>query len=98
MVFLTRPGAIGVQDKASAVGDAVLLSLGEEGAVPITRAGCWIWWSAGRRLRGSTRKFRATDLSENDAKQQAVDLNVTFKQYGQRNDEDRCEPRPSVPD
>jgi hypothetical protein len=33
--------------------------------------------------------WRATDLSEYDAQQQAADLNVTFNQYGQRNEEDR---------
>jgi hypothetical protein len=28
--------------------------------------------------------WRATDLSENEAKQQAADKNVIFNQYGQR--------------
>jgi hypothetical protein len=35
--------------------------------------------------------WRATDLSENDAHQQAADLNVIFNQYGQRNEEDHRE-------
>jgi len=28
--------------------------------------------------------WKATDLSENEARQQAADLNVVFNQYGQR--------------
>jgi hypothetical protein len=41
--------------------------------------------------------WRATDLSENEAKQQAADMNVTFNQYGQRNPEDRREVNPPLP-
>jgi|SRR5215203_1601838 hypothetical protein len=40
--------------------------------------------------------WRATDLSENDALQQAADLNVTFNQYGQRDQADRLEVTPPI--
>src|SRR5215204_1883665 len=40
--------------------------------------------------------WRATDLSENDALQQAADLNVTFNQYGQRDQADRLEVAPPI--
>jgi hypothetical protein len=40
--------------------------------------------------------WRATDLSEDDAHQQAADLNVIFNQYGQRNEEDRREVNPPI--
>lgn len=33
--------------------------------------------------------WRASDLSEDDTQLQAADLNVTFNQYGQRDEEDR---------
>jgi hypothetical protein len=39
----------------------------------------------------------ATDLNENEAKQQAVDLNVTFNHCGQRNAVDRRRVSPPVP-
>jgi hypothetical protein len=40
--------------------------------------------------------WRATDLAENDAQQQAADLNVTFNQDGQRNEDDRREVNPPI--
>jgi hypothetical protein len=40
--------------------------------------------------------WRARDLSEDDAQQQAADLNVTFNQYGQRNEEDRRRVDPPI--
>jgi hypothetical protein len=40
--------------------------------------------------------WRATDLSENDAVQQAADLNVIFNQYGQREQADRLEVKPPI--
>ncbi len=40
--------------------------------------------------------WRATDLGEDEARQQAADLNVTFNQYGQRNEEDRHEVKPPI--
>ncbi len=40
--------------------------------------------------------WRATDLSEVDAQQQAADLNVTFNQYGQRNEDDRRRVDPPI--
>ena len=36
-------------------------------------------------------------LSESDAKRTAADLDVTFNQYGQRNDEDRREVSQPIP-
>ena len=38
----------------------------------------------------------ATDLAEDDARQQAADLNVTFNQYGQRDQADRREVSPPI--
>jgi hypothetical protein len=40
--------------------------------------------------------WRATYLSENEAHQQAAELNVIFNQYGQRNEEDRREVNPPI--
>jgi hypothetical protein len=40
--------------------------------------------------------WRATDLSEDDAQEQAANLNVIFNQYGQRNEEDRREVSPPI--
>ena len=40
--------------------------------------------------------WRATDLAEDDARQQAADLNVTFNQYGQRDQADRREVSPPI--
>ena len=45
---------------------------------------------------GGVMGWRATDLSEDDARQQAEDLNVIFNQYGQRNEEDRREVNPPI--
>jgi hypothetical protein len=44
---------------------------------------------------GGVMGWRATDLSENDAIQQAADLNVIFNQYGQR-EPDRLEVKPPI--
>ena len=38
--------------------------------------------------------WRVTDLAEHEAHQQAADLNVTFNQYGQRDQADRIEVNP----
>jgi hypothetical protein len=40
--------------------------------------------------------WRATDLAEDEALQQAADLNVTLNQYGQRNEEDRRKVDPPI--
>jgi hypothetical protein len=53
-------------------------------------SGVWGLWD------GGVMSWKATDLSENEAKQQAADLNVTFNQYGQRNQDDRREVKPPV--
>ena len=37
-----------------------------------------------------------TDLCENEAKQQAADLNVIYNQYGQRAEKDRREVKPPI--
>jgi hypothetical protein len=37
-----------------------------------------------------------TDLVEHEAHQQAADLNVTFNQYGQRDQADRTEVNPPI--
>jgi hypothetical protein len=47
-------------------------------------------------LRNGAMGWRATDPSENDAHQQAADLNVIFNQYGQRNEEDHREVDPPI--
>jgi hypothetical protein len=41
-------------------------------------------------------ELRATDLAEDDARQQAADLNVIFNQYGQRDQADRREVSPPI--
>jgi hypothetical protein len=41
-------------------------------------SGVWGIWD------GGVMSWRATDLSENEAKQQAADMNVVYNQYGQR--------------
>jgi hypothetical protein len=38
---------------------------------------------------GGVMGWRATDLTEDEAHEQAADMNVTFNQYGRRADEDR---------
>jgi hypothetical protein len=40
--------------------------------------------------------WRVTDLAEHEAHQQAADLNVTFNQYGQRDQTDRIEVNPPI--
>jgi hypothetical protein len=40
--------------------------------------------------------WRVTDLAEHEAHQQAADLNVTFNQYGQRDQADRIEVNPPI--
>jgi hypothetical protein len=40
--------------------------------------------------------WRATDFAEDDARQQAADRNVTFNQYGQRDQADRREVSPPI--
>jgi hypothetical protein len=39
---------------------------------------------------------RSTDLSEDEAHQQAANLNLMFSQYGQRTEADRVEVQPPV--
>jgi len=40
--------------------------------------------------------WRATDLAEDEAQQQAADLNVIYHQYGQREQKDRREVKPPI--
>ena len=40
--------------------------------------------------------WRVTDLAEHEAHEQAADLNVTFNQYGQRDQADRIEVKPPI--
>jgi hypothetical protein len=40
--------------------------------------------------------WRATDLSEDEAQEQAADLNVAFNQYGRRAEEDCREVNPPI--
>jgi hypothetical protein len=40
--------------------------------------------------------WRATDLSEDEAHEQAANLNVIFSQYGQRDQADRLEVNPPI--
>jgi hypothetical protein len=49
----------------------------------------WIW-------DGGVMSWRATDLAEDDGRQQAADLTVTFNQYGQRDQADRREVSPPI--
>jgi hypothetical protein len=44
---------------------------------------------------GGVMSWRATDLAEDDARQQAAGLNVTFNQYRQRDQADRREVSPA---
>jgi hypothetical protein len=61
-------------------------------AVP--RSPRWVWrvgvFDAG--VMG----WRATDLSEDEAHEQAANLNVIFSQYGQRDQADRLEVNPPI--
>jgi hypothetical protein len=45
---------------------------------------------------GGVMSWHATELAEDDARQQAADLNVTFNQYGQRDQADRREVSPPI--
>jgi hypothetical protein len=45
---------------------------------------------------GGVMGWRATDLGEEDAHQQAADLNVIYNQYGQRDQVDRLEVKPPI--
>ena len=56
-----------------------------------TGSGIWGVWD------GGVMSWKATDLSENEAKRQAADLNVVFNQYGPRDAADRREVRPPIP-
>ena len=47
-------------------------------------------------IDGGVMSWRATDLAEDDARQQPADLNVTFNQYGQRDQADRKEVSPPI--
>ena len=53
-------------------------------------SGIWGIWD------GGTMSWRATDLSEDAAHQQAADLNVIHNQYGQREQADRLEVKPPI--
>ena len=53
-------------------------------------SGVWGIFYAG--VRG----WRITDLAEQEAHQQAADLNVTFNQYGQHDQADRTEVNPPI--
>lgn len=46
---------------------------------------------------GGVMSWLATDLSENDAKQQAADRNVIFNQWGQRDQNERRPVDPPMP-
>ena len=45
---------------------------------------------------GGVMSWHATDLAEDDGRQQAADLNVTFNQYGQRDQADCREGSPPI--
>jgi hypothetical protein len=53
-------------------------------------SGVWVIWD------GGVMSWRATDLAEDEPGQQAADLNVTFNQYGQRDQADRREVSPPI--
>ncbi|HJV12988.1 MAG TPA: hypothetical protein VJ625_03770 [Propionibacteriaceae bacterium] len=55
----------------------------------------WVW-CVGRVFDGGVMGWRATDLSEDEAHQQAANLNVIFNQYGQRDQADRLEVNPPI--
>ncbi len=54
-------------------------------------SGVWGVWD------GAVMSWRGTDLSEDSARQQAMDLDVLNNQYGPRDAKDRREVRPPVP-
>jgi hypothetical protein len=45
---------------------------------------------------GGVMGWRATDLTEDEAHEQAADMNVMFNQYGRRPEEDRREVNPPI--
>jgi hypothetical protein len=45
---------------------------------------------------GGVMSWHATDLAEDEAHQQAADLNVIYNQYGQREQKDRREVKPPI--
>jgi hypothetical protein len=53
-------------------------------------SGVWGIWD------GGVMRWRATDLAENDAKQQVADMNVVSNQWGQRPEKDRREVKPPI--
>jgi hypothetical protein len=53
-------------------------------------SGVWGIWD------GGVMSWRASDLDENDAKQQVADLNVVYNQYGQREVRHRREVKPPI--
>jgi hypothetical protein len=53
-------------------------------------SGVWGIWD------GGVMSWRATDLGENDARQQVADLNVIYNQYGQREERQRREVKPPI--
>jgi hypothetical protein len=73
-----------------AAGSFVVRVVRGRGAPSPRRLGCGGIWD------GGVMSWRATDLAEDDARQQAADLNVTFNQYGQRDQADRREVSPPI--
>jgi hypothetical protein len=53
-------------------------------------SGDWGIWD------GGVVSWRATDLAEDEAHQQAADLNIIYHQYGQREQKDRREVTPPI--
>ena len=53
-------------------------------------SGVWGIWD------GGVMSWRATDLGENEARQQVADLNVIYNQYGQREERQRREVNPPI--
>lgn len=53
-------------------------------------SGIWGVWDS------ATSSWRATDLGEQEARRQAMDLDVVYSPYGQREERDRREVRPPV--
>jgi hypothetical protein len=53
-------------------------------------SGVWGIWD------GGVMSWRATDLGENDARQQVADMNVVYNQWGQRQEGDRREVKPPI--
>src|SRR5215204_5976849 len=52
--------------------------------------------ASGESWDGGANSWRATDLTEDEAHQQAADLNVIYHQYGQREQKDRREVKPPI--